>query len=332
MKTILVTGGYGFIGSCFVLREIAAGNKIINLDKLTYAANLKNLTEIEKNPYYNFYKGDICNNEIVAKIFAENEIDWVVNFAAESHVDNSIEKPAEFIETNIFGVYNLLQNSLNYWKNLEDTKKRNFRFLHVSTDEVYGSLELDSPKFSEATKYDPSSPYSASKAASDHLVNAWHVTYGLPCIITNCSNNFGQRQHSEKLIPKIISNCLHEKPIPIYGNGENIRDWIFVADHCAGIKLALEKGKAGESYCFGGNAEKTNNQIVNLICEKMDILRPRKNGESYKKLVNYVKDRAGHDKRYAIDDSKAKKELGYVQSETFEKRIEETIGFYLSEV
>jgi dTDP-glucose 4,6-dehydratase len=329
MKTILVTGGYGFIGSCFVLQEIEAGNKIINLDKLTYAANIKNLVSVEGNPYYKFYKGDICDNNLVAKIFAENEIDCVVNFAAESHVDNSIEKPSEFIQTNIFGVYNLLQNALQYWKNLEDGKKQKFKFLHVSTDEVYGSLNLDSPKFSEITKYDPSSPYSASKAASDHLVNAWGVTYGLPCIITNCSNNFGPRQHSEKLIPKIITNCVNEKTIPIYGKGENIRDWIFVADHCAGIKLALEKGEVGESYCFGGNAERTNNQIVNLICEKMDRLRPRKNGESYKGLITYVKDRAGHDLRYAIDDSKAKEKLGYEQSKSFEARIEETIGFYL---
>lgn len=326
MKTILVTGGYGFIGSCFVLQEIAAGNKVINLDKLTYAADKKNLKEVEKNKNYKFYKGDICDKKLVKKILNKEQPDWVVNFAAESHVDNSIEKPAEFIQTNILGVYNLLQNSLEHWKSLEAGKKQIFRFLQISTDEVFGSLG-ETGKFREDTKYDPSSPYSSSKAGGDHLALAWHKTYGLPVILTNCSNNFGPRQHPEKLIPKIISNCINEKPIPIYGDGKNVRDWIFVEDHTAGIKLALTKGKIGESYCFGGNCEKNNNEIVNNICEKMDSIKPRKAG-SHKQLITYVTDRLGHDKRYAIDDSKAKNELGYKQSKSFDERILETINWY----
>ncbi len=329
MKTILVTGGYGFIGSCFVLQEIAAGNRVINLDKMTYAADLENLEAIEDNDNYDFIKGDICDARTVSSIFKNNKIDWVVNFAAESHVDNSIEKPADFIQTNIFGVYNLLQNSLEYWKSLDDNKKKDFRFLQISTDEVFGSLG-PTGKFSETTAYDPSSPYSSSKAGGDHLAKAWHRTFGLPVLLTNCSNNFGPRQHTEKLIPKIISNCLNEKPIPIYGDGKNIRDWIFVDDHCGGIKLALEKGVIGESYCFGGNCEKTNNEIVDIICKQMDKIAPRKNGKAYKELVVYVADRAGHDRRYAIDDSKALKELNYTRSGSFDERIAETIDFYIN--
>ncbi len=328
MKTIFVTGGYGFIGSCFVLQEIKAGNKVINLDKITYAADLDNLEEIEDHENYDFIKGDICDVRTVSNIFKNNKIDWVVNFAAESHVDNSIEKPADFIQTNILGVYTLLQTSMDYWKGLEEDKKQNFRFLQISTDEVFGSLGATG-KFSEETRYDPSSPYSSSKAGGDHLAKAWNRTFGLPIILTNCSNNFGPRQHKEKLIPKIISNCLAEKNIPIYGDGKNIRDWIFVDDHCAGIKLALEKGNVGESYCFGGNCEKNNNQIVNLICEKMDTLRPRSSGKSYKELITYVTDRPGHDKRYAIDDTKAKRELGYNQTKDFDERILETIKYYM---
>ncbi len=327
-KTIFVTGGYGFIGSCFVLQEIKAGNKVINLDKITYAADLDNLEEIEDHENYDFIKGDICDVRTVSNIFKNNKIDWVVNFAAESHVDNSIEKPADFIQTNILGVYTLLQTSMDYWKGLEEDKKQNFRFLQISTDEVFGSLGATG-KFSEETRYDPSSPYSSSKAGGDHLAKAWNRTFGLPIILTNCSNNFGPRQHKEKLIPKIISNCLAEKNIPIYGDGKNIRDWIFVDDHCAGIKLALEKGNVGESYCFGGNCEKNNNQIVNLICEKMDTLRPRSSGKSYKELITYVTDRPGHDKRYAIDDTKAKRELGYNQTKDFDERILETIKYYM---
>jgi dTDP-glucose 4,6-dehydratase len=328
MKNILVTGGYGFIGSCFILQELANGNKIINIDKLTYAANIKNLESVSNHHNYSFIKADIADKEFVHSIFSSQKIDWVVNFAAESHVDNSIESPAEFIHTNILGVYSLLQNSLQYFNKLDSLQKSSFRFLQVSTDEVFGSLG-ETGKFCETTPYDPSSPYSSSKASGDLLAKAWHKTFGLPVIITNCTNNYGPRQHSEKLIPKIINNCLNEKPIPIYGDGKNIRDWIFVEDHCSGIKLALENGKIGESYGFGGNCEKANNQIVDIICSLLDKISPSKNLSSYKQLVTYVKDRAGHDKRYAIDDSKARIELGYSHQKTFEERIVETINFYL---
>ncbi|MDX1949634.1 MAG: dTDP-glucose 4,6-dehydratase [Rickettsiales bacterium] len=327
MKTILVTGGLGFIGSNFVLQEIASGNRVINLDKVTYAANYANVKPVESNANYQLIKGDICDNNLVKKIFDENKIDWVAHFAAESHVDNSIEKPSEFIETNILGTYNLLQNSLQYYK---DKKPEGFRFLHVSTDEVFGSLEENSPKFNEDTKYDPSSPYSSSKAASDHLVKAWHRTYGLPILMTNCSNNYGPRQHKEKLIPKIIFCCLEEKPIPIYGKGNNVRDWIFVEDHCKGIKLTFEKGRIGESYLFGGNCEKTNIEVVNTICDIMDKRKPRKNGASYKDLINFVTDRLGHYFRYAIDGRKALAEFGYNPKPDFAGYINKTIDYYIS--
>jgi dTDP-glucose 4,6-dehydratase len=242
-------------------------------------------------------------------------------------VDNSIEKPGEFIHTNIAGVYTLLKCALAYWTELKGERKERFRFLQISTDEVFGSLG-DIGRFNEETKYDPSSPYSASKAGGDHLAMAWYKTFGLPVILTNCSNNYGPRQHKEKLIPKIINNCIDEKPIPIYGDGKNIRDWIFVEDHCAGLKLALEKGKIGETYCFGGNCEKNNNDIVNSICEVIDDIRPRKNGKSHKELIRYVADRPGHDRRYAIDDTKAVRELEYRPSKNFDERIKETINFY----
>ncbi len=325
---ILVTGGYGFIGSSFILSQIRQGNLVINLDKLTYAANLENLKEIENHKNYIFKKGNICDANLVKDILEEYKIEWLVNFAAESHVDNSIKAPEEFIKTNINGVYNLLNESLKYWKNLEGTNKDQFRFLHVSTDEVYGSLELDEPAFTENSSYKPNSPYSASKAASDHLVRAWFETYSLPTITTNCSNNFGPRQHKEKLIPTIINSCLNNKEIPIYGNGINIRDWIFVEDHTDGIELALKKGKIGQTYCFGGRAERQNISIVNIICEILDKLSPRMDKKSYKEQITFVKDRLGHDKRYAINDDKARKELGFVTSKSFEKRIEETVNWY----
>jgi len=324
MKTILVTGGYGFIGSAFVRQEIAAGNRVMNIDKLTYAADLTNLSEVEGNKNYKFIKGDICEPMVVGNVFAAEKIDWVVNFAAESHVDNSIEKPADFMQTNIFGVFNLLQNALAYWRK---SQRDDFRFLQISTDEVFGSLGKTG-KFDEETPYNPSSPYSASKAAADHLVKAWHKTYGLPVLITNCTNNYGPRQNGEKLIPKIIACALAEKPIPIYGDGGNVRDWIFVDDHCAGIKLALEKGRVGESYGFSGNSEKTNNEIVQIICRELDKLRPRKSGQPYAELITYVTDRLGHDLRYALDDAKARKELGYKSVKTFEERIRQTVRAY----
>lgn len=326
MKTILVTGGLGFIGSNFIIQEISAGNSVINLDKVTYAANFENLKGLENYPNYKFIKGDICDNKLITDIFDSNKIDYVTNFAAESHVDNSIEKPSDFIETNIIGTYNLLQNARDYFKKVRNPAE--FRFLHVSTDEVFGSLDEASPKFNEETKYDPSSPYSSSKAASDHLVKAWHRTYGLPIIITNCSNNYGPRQHKEKLIPKTILCCLGEKEIPLYGNGKNIRDWIFVEDHCKGIKLALEKGKVGESYLFGGDCEKNNIEVVNMICNLMDNIKPRKSG-SYKELMTFVQDRKGHDFRYAINNNKSESELGFKVSENFENNIITTIKYYM---
>lgn len=324
MKTLLVTGGYGFIGSCFILQEIAKGNKVINVDKLTYAANEENLKEVENNEQYQFIKGDIADHNLIKDIFENNGIDLLVNFAAESHVDNSIESPGEFIQTNIVGTFNLLQNALHYWNN----KNEDFLLLHVSTDEVFGSLEPNDPEFTEQTRYDPSSPYSASKASSDHLVRAWNRTYGLPAIITNCSNNYGPRQHDEKLIPTVIRCCMEEKNIPIYGTGDNIRDWIYVEDHCIGIAEALQKGRSGETYCFGGKSERTNNQVVNVVCEAMDKLKPRADG-SYKELITYVEDRKGHDFRYAIDNKKSEKELGFKPSGSFEDHIEETIKFYI---
>lgn len=332
MKKILITGGCGFIGSCFVLDQVKKGNLVINIDNLAYSANLENLKEISEQKNYFFAEGNICDQDLVQKILEKFEIDWVVNFAAESHVDNSISGPEIFIKTNINGTFSLLMASLNYWQKLDGDRKNNFRFLHVSTDEVYGSLTEDEKKFDEETSYKPNSPYSASKAASDHLVRAWNKTYKLPTITTNCSNNFGPRQHREKLIPTIISSCLDDKKIPIYGSGKNIRDWIFVEDHCRGIELALEKGKLGETYCLSGEAEKQNLQIAEMICEILDRLKPREDKKSYKEQISFVEDRAGHDWRYAIDDKKAQKELGFSLSKNFEERLEETVCWYVNRI
>lgn len=329
MKNILITGGAGFIGSCFAIKMIKKGYKTIVIDKLTYAGNLENLAEISNHQNFTFVKGDICDNALVAKLLAEHEIDYLVNFAAESHVDNSISSPEVFIDTNIKGTFNLLSCSLNYLRNLEEKKKNQFRFLHVSTDEVFGSLNLEDPKFTEENPYKPNSPYSASKAASDHLVRAWFETYKLPTIITNCSNNYGPRQNGEKLIPTIIRSAIENKPIPIYGNGKNIRDWIFVEDHCDGVYLALTKGKLGESYCFGGNCEKENIDLAGIICKILDEIKPKKDNNSYQEQIAFVADRMGHDKRYAINDEKARTELGFITAKSFEERIRETINWYL---
>lgn len=329
MKTILITGGAGFIGSCFAIKMIQLNHKIVILDKLTYAGNLENLAEISNHQNFKFVKGDILDQDLVTQLLAENQVDFVVNFAAESHVDNSISSPEVFIDTNVKGTFNLLSKSLNYWRNLDSAKKENFRFLHISTDEVFGSLTLEDPKFTENSTYKPNSPYSASKAASDHLVRAWFETYGLPCVTTNCSNNYGPRQNEEKLIPTIIRSALANKIIPIYGNGRNIRDWIQVEDHCDGIYLALTKGRIGESYCFGGNCEKENISLAKIICEILDKIHPRKDGKSYSAQITFVEDRLGHDKRYAIEDSKARNELGFVSAKTFEERILETVNWYL---
>ncbi len=330
MKTYLVTGGYGFIGSNFILQELDAGNKIINIDSLSYAANLENLKECEDNPNYIFVKSDISDQEKISKLLREYNVDAVINFAAESHVDNSIKGPEIFIQTNVMGTYHLLWATLQYWK--ERQSFQSFRFLHVSTDEVYGDLELDAlEKFNENTPYMPSSPYSASKAASDHLVRAWNRTYELPVIITNCSNNFGPRQNHEKLIPHMISCAIKGEKLPVYGTGKNVRDWIYVEDHCRGIKLALENGKIGESYCLGGNTELQNIVIIKKICDILDKNKPREDGKSYHSQISFVEDRLGHDMRYAIDDTKAKRELGYQTKNSFDDNFEKTVFWFLQE-
>ncbi len=331
-KNYLITGAAGFIGSHFAIKIFNLGHRVIVLDALTYAANIDNLKEIQNSPSFKLIEGNICDSELVTKILCEEKIDFVVNFAAESHVDNSIKAPETFIQTNIVGTFNLLNCSLNYWKNLEAEKKSAFRFLHVSTDEVFGSLEKNDPKFNEENPYRPNSPYSASKAASDHLVRAWFETYKLPTIITNCSNNFGPHQHQEKLIPTIISSALNGKIIPIYGTGENIRDWIFVKDHADGIYLAINSGKAGQTYCFGGDAEKTNLQIVHKICEILDGLKPKSDGTSYAKQITFVEDRLGHDKRYAVSNDKVERELGYKVSKDFEERLKEVVIWFSAKI
>ena len=327
MKTYLITGGCGFIGSNFVrfILEREPEATIINLDKLTYAGNIHNLDGIS-NSRYHFVHGDICDSELVAKLFNDHQFDGVVHFAAESHVDRSIDGPAEFVQTNIVGTLNLLEQSREY---LNKEEKSNFRFLHVSTDEVYGTLG-DKGKFFESTPYDPSSPYSASKAGSDHLARAWHRTYGLPVLITNCSNNYGAYQFPEKLIPLMIINCLHRKPLPVYGKGENVRDWLFVTDHCEAIHTVLTSGQVGETYNIGGNNEIKNIDVVLTICSLLDEMSPREDGSKYSKLITYVQDRPGHDFRYAIDATKINQELGWSPKESFETGIQKTINWYLN--
>lgn len=328
-KNILVTGGCGFIGSCFVKKQIAKGNFVLNIDKLTYAGSPANVEAVASNPNYRFTKADINETALIQNLLNYNKIDWVVNFAAESHVDNSISGPGIFVQTNINGTYSMLQASLNYFKNLIAEKKNGFRFLHVSTDEVFGSLQENDEPFNENSRYQPNSPYSASKASSDHLVRAWQETYKLPTIITNCSNNFGPFQHREKLIPTIIRSCLQNKDIPIYGNGKNIRDWIYVGDHCDGIELALMSGKSDETYLFGGEKELRNIEIANKICEILDEIKPKADGTSYKSQIKFVQDRAGHDFRYAISNKKSFKELGFKPSKSFDERLRETIEFFI---
>ena len=328
MQTIIATGIAGFIGSSFP-RLIPQGYRIVALDKLTYAGHLENLKGIPSE-VLEFVQGDIGDKELMTALLSKHRPVAVVNFAAESHVDNSISGPGAFIQTNIVGVFNLLEATRAYWSTLPAEEKADFRFLQVSTDEVFGALEPNDPKFCETTPYSPRSPYSASKAASDHLVNAWYHTYGLPIILTNCSNNYGPRQFPEKLIPRMILNALDEKRLPVYGQGLNIRDWIHVEDHCRGIWAALLKGRPGESYCFGGNSERRNIDVVQRLCDLLDAKRPRKNGQSYRELITYVTDRAGHDFRYAIDDSKAQRELGYSRNyQNFEDGLAATVNWYL---
>jgi dTDP-glucose 4,6-dehydratase len=329
MKTLLVTGGAGFIGANFVLQAVADGMTVVNLDKLTYAGNLDTLASLEGNPKHVFVQGDIGDREAVAALLARHRPDAIVNFAAESHVDRSIDGPAAFVETNVVGTLGLLECARDYWKALDGAAKAAFRFLHVSTDEVYGSLG-DEGKFSETTPYAPNSPYSASKAASDHLVRAFHHTYGLPVLTTNCSNNYGPFQFPEKLIPLVMQKALAGEPLPVYGDGMNIRDWLFVGDHCSAIRRVLEAGRVGETYNVGGNAERTNIVVVKAICAILDARQPLADGRARESLITYVKDRPGHDRRYAIDSSKLQAELGWAPTHSFESGIEATIDWYLS--
>ncbi len=328
-NTILVTGGAGFIGSNFVLRWIEReAGVLINLDKLTYAGNLQNLTVVAGNPRYEFVQGDIGDRDLVRNILERRQPRAIVHFAAESHVDRSILGPDDFIRTNIDGTFALLEVTRAYWNSLHEADKTDFRFLHVSTDEVYGSLGLDDPPFSETTPYAPNSPYAASKASSDHLVRAYHHTYGLPTLTTNCSNNYGRFQFPEKLIPLMILNALNGKPLPVYGDGLNVRDWLYVEDHCEAIATVLKQGKTGETYNIGGWNEKKNIDIVHLICDIVDeVAGPR---ESFRRnLVTFVKDRPGHDRRYAMDARKIERELGWRPKETFETGIRKTVRWYL---
>lgn len=329
-NTIIVTGGAGFIGSNFVLTWVKQGlGKVINLDKLTYAGNVANLVDIQGNADHVFVQGDIGDAELISKLLAEHQPRAVVNFAAESHVDRSIHGPEDFIQTNVVGTFHLLESVRAYWNQLPEQDKSAFRFLHVSTDEVYGSLEKDDPAFTETKRYEPNSPYSASKAASDHLVRAYHHTYGLPVLTTNCSNNYGPRHFPEKLIPLVIHNALAGKALPIYGDGMQIRDWLFVEDHCSAIRRVLEAGKVGEVYNVGGWNEKPNIEVVKTLCKMLDEKSPRADGKSYAEQITYVTDRPGHDKRYAIDATKLHNELGWKPAETFETGIEKTVTWYL---
>lgn len=330
MKSILVTGGAGFIGSFFCDDMLASGHKVICLDLLSYAGNLGNLDDAKQHPNFTFVKGDIKDKDTVQHLIKIHQIDWLVNFAAESHVDNSISGPEIFIDTNIKGTYVLLDAALHYYKTLEGEKRTDFRFLHISTDEVFGALGKDGA-FNEQTAYRPNSPYSASKAAADHLVRAWHVTYGLPTLTTNCSNNFGPRQHFEKFIPVVIRNCYEEKNIPVYGTGQNVRDWLYVKDHTNAIHLALTKGQIGETYCIGGGTELSNLTLATRICELLDKHAPRKGGESYTQLISFVEDRLGHDFRYAIDGEKAEQALGYKPKDSLDSKLHETILWYFSQ-
>jgi dTDP-glucose 4,6-dehydratase len=328
---ILVTGGAGFIGANFVLdwlREPKAEG-VINLDKLTYAGNLATLDSLKSDSRHVFVHGDIRDQELVTRLLREYQPRAIVNFAAESHVDRSIHGPAEFIETNIIGTFHLLECARAYWKDLRGSQQKNFRFHHVSTDEVYGSLSVEAPAFTERHSYEPNSPYSASKAASDHLVRAWFHTYDFPVVTTNCSNNYGPYHFPEKLIPLVILNAINNKPLPIYGDGQQVRDWLYVGDHCSAIRAVLAKGRLGQTYNIGGCNEKTNINVVKTICQILNDIEPRPDGKSYTEQIIFVKDRLGHDRRYAIDASKIERELGWRPAETFDTGIRKTVQWYL---
>ena len=327
---ILVTGGAGFIGANFVLDWLAGSDEpVINLDKLTYAGNLNNLSSLQGDDRHIFVQGDIGDSALLAQLLAQHQPRAVVNFAAESHVDRSIHGPEDFIQTNMVGTFRLLEAVRHYWQALPAENKAAFRFLHVSTDEVYGTLSKDAPPFTEEHTYEPNSPYSASKAASDHLVRAWHHTYGLPVLTTNCSNNYGPYHFPEKLIPLMIVNALAGKNLPVYGDGMQVRDWLYVKDHCSAIRRVLEAGQLGETYNVGGWNEKPNIEIVNTVCALLDELRPRTDGQSYASQITYVQDRPGHDRRYAIDARKIERELGWKPAETFDTGIRKTVAWYL---
>lgn len=333
MKNILITGGAGFIGSNFVPYLLHKNSEIhiVNIDMLTYAGDLANLQEVEQCERYTFVEGDICDRSLIEKLFKKYNFEGVIHFAAESHVDNSISNPDEFIRTNVFGTFTLIDVARNYWMefpHIYKDKYKSCRFHHVSTDEVYGTLG-DTGLFEESTPYAPNSPYSASKASSDFIVRSYFHTYGMNVVTTNCSNNYGPKQHDEKLIPTIIRKALEGENIPIYGDGKNVRDWLYVLDHCKGVELAYEKGVSGETYNIGGRNERNNNYIASKICELLDEKIPRKDGKSYKDLITYVKDRPGHDMRYAIDASKIENELGWKANENFETGIDKTISWYL---
>ena len=329
MATWLVTGGAGFIGGNFVLEAVRLGHRVINLDALTYAGNLQTLASIENDPNHVFVHGDIGDRELVDRLLAEHQPDAVLNFAAESHVDRSIDGPGAFIQTNVVGTLALLESVRDYWKALPDATRDAFRFLHVSTDEVYGTLG-ETGKFTETTPYAPNSPYSASKAASDHLVRAFHHTYGLPVLTTNCSNNYGPYHFPEKLIPLVIAKALADEPLPVYGDGQQVRDWLFVTDHCEAIRTVLEKGRVGETYNVGGDAERRNLEVVETICGLLDERRPRDDGQPRSSQITFVADRPGHDRRYAIDASKLQGELGWRPKHSFEEGIATTVDWYLA--
>ncbi len=327
---IIVTGGAGFIGANFIIDWLAQHHELVlNLDKLTYAGNLENLSSLQGDARYLFVQGDIGDRELVGKLLAEHQPRAIVNFAAESHVDRSIHGPEDFIQTNIVGTFHLLEEVRGYWNGLPEADKAAFRFLHVSTDEVYGSLGKDDPAFTEETPFAPNSPYSASKASSDHLVRAYHHTYGLPVLTTNCSNNYGPYQFPEKLIPLMILNATRGKPLPIYGDGMNVRDWLYVSDHCSAIRVVLEKGRVGETYNIGGWNEMPNLDIVHTVCGLLDEMHTASPLTPHASLITYVKDRPGHDRRYAIDATKIHRELGWKPAETFETGIRKTVKWYL---
>lgn len=330
LQSVLVTGGAGFIGSAVCRHLIRRGYRVINLDKLTYAADLQSLRDIEGSNLYSFHQADICDGPAVSRILAGEQPDSIMHLAAETHVDRSIDGPGVFVQTNVTGTVTLLDVSLDYWRTLEGPKRDGFRFHHVSTDEVFGDLPFDEGMFTEETPYAPSSPYSASKAASDHFVRAWHETYGLPTVLSNCSNNYGPFHFPEKLVPLVILNALEGRELPVYGDGRNVRDWLYVDDHAAALELVLNRGRIGESYAIGGRSERDNLAVVQSICDLLDSKAPLSGGRSRRELIRFVPDRPGHDRRYAIDPGKIERELGWRPNETFESGLERTVDWFLA--